>query len=280
MALVREIRALIAAGVPVTVAIGDVEVAEREGGGSIAAFSSRGLAFDGGVKPESRGPRRLGPDVRAGRGDDGEIRFGTVSGTSAAAAVDRRSRGDARPGAAGRRTPPVCTGCSSDRRSASDLDPTASGAGLVDLRAAAQLEVFAEPAVVSLRPATGDSAGVERVIRIRNVSTRRLRVSIGNAAIAPKGVEITVDPERVRLRPGASTEVVVRADTFDLSDEAGAADRRAGSVEPATRRRCTFRGRSRCRPPSTSSRRVTLEPTDERVSDATPAALWLSSPGA
>ena len=83
----------------------------------------------------------------------------------------------------------------------SDLDPTASGAGLVDLRGAAQLEVFADPAVVSFGTATGDASGIERVIRIHNISTRRLAISIGNVPIAPKGVEITTDTERVRLRP-------------------------------------------------------------------------------
>ena len=85
--LVREIRALIAAGIPVTVAIGGVDIAEREGGGSIASFSSRGLAFDGGVKPDLAAPGVSVPTSEPGRGDEGEIRFGTVSGTSAAAAV-------------------------------------------------------------------------------------------------------------------------------------------------------------------------------------------------
>jgi len=67
------------------------------------------------------------------------------------------------------------------------------------------------------------SAGSERVVRITNVSTRRLSVSIGNNAIAPKGVQVTFDPQHVRLRRGQSAEVVVRANTADLSAEAGAA---------------------------------------------------------
>ena len=45
--IVAEIRAMLAAGIPVTVAIGNVEVASREAEGSIAAFSSRGLVLDG-----------------------------------------------------------------------------------------------------------------------------------------------------------------------------------------------------------------------------------------
>jgi subtilisin family serine protease len=271
--LVREIRALIAAGVPVTVAIGDVEIAEREGGGSIAAFSSRGLAFGGGVKPDLAAPGVSVPTSEPGRGDEGEIRFGTVSGTSAAAAVTAGVAAilaQGRPGVGATGLHGLLVG-SAQR---SDLDPTASGAGLVDLRGAAQLEVFADPAVVSFGTATGDASGIERVIRIHNISTRRLAISIGNVPIAPKGVEITTDAERVRMRPGASTAVVVRADTFDLSDEAGIATGelvlRAGDspevhipwavAVPATVDLIS---------------RVTLEPTDERVSDATPSVLAL-----
>jgi hypothetical protein len=47
--------------------------------------------------------------------------------------------------------------------------------------------------------------------------------SIGRAALAPKGVEVTIDPPQVRLRPRGSAAVTVVADTSDLSDEAGIA---------------------------------------------------------
>ena len=63
--LVREMRALLAAGVPVTVAVGAVDVVENDAGDSIAAFSSRGLAFGGGPQARSRRGRRRGPDVGA-----------------------------------------------------------------------------------------------------------------------------------------------------------------------------------------------------------------------
>ncbi|MGH3137876.1 MAG: S8 family serine peptidase [Gaiellaceae bacterium] len=271
--LVREIRALIAAGVPVTVAIGGVDIAVREGGGSIASFSSRGLAFDGGVKPDLVAPGVSVPTSEPGRGDEGEIRFGTVSGTSAAAAV---TAGVAAILAEGR--PAVDAvglhGLLVGSAQRSDLDPTASGAGLVDLRGAAQLEAFAEPAVLSFGTATAGSTEIERTFRVHNISTRRLAISIGNASLASKGVEITIDPDRVRLRPGGNAEIVVRADTFDLSDEAGVAMGelvlRAGDspevhvpwavAVPATVDLVS---------------RVTIVPTDERVSDATPAVLAL-----
>jgi minor extracellular serine protease Vpr len=271
--LVREIRALIAAGIPVTVAIGGVDVAEREGGGSIASFSSRGLAFDGALKPDLAAPGVSVPTSEPGRGDEGEIRFGTVSGTSAAAAVTAGVAAilaEGRPGVDAVGLHGLLVG-SAQR---SDLDPTASGAGLVDLRAAAQLEVLADPAVLSFGTASPDSSGIERVVRVRNVSTRRLVISIGNTSLAPKGVEITVDPERVRLRPGGSAEVVVRADTFNLSDEAriatGELVLRAGDSPEAHVPWAVA-------VPATVDliSRVTIVPTDERVSDATPSVLSL-----
>jgi len=93
--------------------------------------------------------------------------------------------------------------------------------GLVDLRAAVQQELYSEPSLLSFGAA--GSSGAERVLQITNVSSRRLSVSVGQTAIAPKGVEIAVDPQRVRIRPGRSTEIVVRASTSQLSSEAGAA---------------------------------------------------------
>ncbi|MGH3066134.1 MAG: S8 family serine peptidase [Gaiellaceae bacterium] len=271
--LVREIRTLIAAGVPVTVAVGGVDIAVREGGESIASFSSRGLALGGGLKPDLAAPGVSVPTSEPGRGDEGEIRFGTVSGTSAAAAV---TAGVAAILAEGR--PSVTAvglhGLLVGSAQRSDLDPTASGAGLVDLRGAAQLEAYADPAILSFGTVTAASTEIERIVRVHNVSTRTLAISIGNTSLASKGVEITTDPDRVRLRPGASAEVVVRADTFDLSDEAGTATgelvlRAGDSPEVHVPWAVAV-------PTSVDLvSRVTLTPTDARVSDATPAVLGL-----
>ena len=268
--VVGEMRAMLAAGVPVTVAIGDVEVATREAGGSIAAFSSRGLVLDGALKPSLAAPGVSVPTSEPGRGDDGDIRFGTISGTSAAAAVTAGVAAvlaQGRPSLGARALHGLLVG-SAQR---ADLDPAASGAGVVDLRAAVQQEVYAQPSLLSFGVALG-SSGSERVLRITNVSTRRLAVSIGTAAIAPKGVQITVDPQRVRLRAGRSAEVVVRADTDDLSPEAGVATgelvlRSGDSPEVHVPWAVAV-------PDDVDLvSRVKLEATDRRLSDATPAAL-------
>ena len=268
--IVAEMRAMIAAGIPVTVSIGNVEIESREAGGSIAAFSSRGLVLDGSLKPDLAAPGVSVPTSEPGRGDDGEVRFGTISGTSAAAAVTTGVAAilaQGRPSLRARELHGLLVG-SAQR---ADLDPTASGAGLVDLRGAAQQELVAEPALVSFGAVAGP-AGAERAVRVTNLSTRPLAVSIGNTAIAPKGVEITVDPQQVRIRPGRSATVVVRADTSSLSEEAGAATGelvlRVGD-SPEVRVPWTV-----AVPPSVDLvSRLVIETTGTRVSDATPAAL-------
>jgi len=267
--VVAEVRALLAAGIPVTVAIGDVQVASREAGGSIAAFSSRGLVLDGGLKPSLAAPGVSVPTSEPGRGDEGEIRFGTLSGTSAAAAVTAGVAAvlaQGRPALSARGLQAVLVG-SAQR---ADLDPTASGAGVVDLRAAVQQEVFAEPSLISFGAA--GTAGAERVLRLTNVSTRRLSVSIGSAAIAPKGVEIAVDPQHLRIRPGAIADVVVRADTSNLSSTVGAA---TGELVLHAGSAAEVHVPWAVAVPADVAlvSRVAITMTGTRVSDATPAAL-------
>ena len=277
-ALVKEVRSFLAAGVPVTVSIGSVDIAENVEGGSIAAFSSRGLAFGGGLKPDLLAAGVAIPTSEPGRGDEGEVRFGTVSGTSAAAAVAAGAAAvlaEGRPRSSAADLLGLLVG--SARRT--DLDLTGSGAGLLDLRAAVQQEVVAVPASVSFGSVESapefDRFGLEQSIRIRNVSSRTLAVRIGSAALAPKGVEISIDPERVRLRAGRSADVVVRADTRALSQQAGIATGELvlrGSGTPEVHVPWAV---------AVPERRVdlisglSLRRTGPRTSDATPAVLGL-----
>jgi hypothetical protein len=276
--LVGEVRSLLSAGVAVTVAIGSVEVAENVEGGSIAAFSSRGLAFGGGLKPDLLAAGVAVPTSEPGRGDEGEVRFGTVSGTSAAAAVAAGAAGvlaEGRPhvDAAG------LLGLLVGSAQRTDLDVAASGAGLIDLRSAVQLEVAAVPASVSFGTVESapefDRFGLERTVRVHNVSTRTLTVRIGSAALAPKGVEITVDPDRLRLRAGGSADVLVRADTRELSEQAGVATgelvlRVAGSQDARVPWAVAVPERG-----TDLISKLSLRRTGPRISDATPAVLGL-----
>jgi subtilisin family serine protease len=271
--LVEVVRAMLAAEVPVTVAVGAVDVAENNEGGSVAAFSSRGLAFAGGVKPEIVAAGVAVPTSEPGRGQEGEVRFGTVSGTSVAAAVAAGAAAvlaEGRPRLAAARLHELLVG-SAQR---TDLDAAASGAGLLDLRGAVQQEVAAEPATLSFGTAASNPFGIERTLRIHNVSTRRLTVTIELAALAPKGVEVTADPQRFRLRAGRSAEVVLRADTDQLSEQAGAATGEIVlHVSESQDVRVPWAVAVPPRAPVLS--RISLRTTGGRVSDATPVVLGL-----
>ena len=79
------------------------EAIENIAAGVIAPFSSRGLAFDGRWKPElaAAGDRAVAT-AEPGRNEDGTARYGTVNGSSAAAAVAAGAAAllaQARPGA-------------------------------------------------------------------------------------------------------------------------------------------------------------------------------------
>ena len=69
------------------VSIGVPRVVHNASDGGIAPFSSRGLAFDGRVKPDLAAPGVALATSEPGANDDGTPRFGTVNGSSAAAAV-------------------------------------------------------------------------------------------------------------------------------------------------------------------------------------------------
>jgi subtilisin family serine protease len=272
--LVGVVRAMLAAGVPVTVAVGAVDVAENDAGGAVAAFSSHGLALGGGLKPDLVAPGVAVPTSEPGRGEEGEVRFGTVSGTSVAAAVAAGAAAvlaEGRPRARAVDLIGLLAG-SAQRR---DLDAAASGAGLLDLRSAVQQEIAAEPALVSFGIPRRSSLELERIVRIRNLSTRELTVSIQTSALAPKGVEITVDPQRLRIRAGRSANVILRANTSDLSDQAGAA---TGELVLAVSESSEVHVPWAVAVPTPAIdllSRVTLETTGKRVSDAMPAALSL-----
>ena len=118
--VVAEVRALLAEGIPVTVSRRATSTSPRgSGAGSVAAFSSRGLAFDG--EPEAR-PRRagsLGAHLGAGPRRRRRGSFRDDQRDERRGGGDRRSRSGARAGEAGARRARRSTACSSDPLSAS-----------------------------------------------------------------------------------------------------------------------------------------------------------------
>jgi subtilisin family serine protease len=274
-ALVTEIREMLRAGIPVTVSVGAVDVAPNEEGNLVAAFSSRGLAAGGGLKPDLVAAGVAVPTSEPGRtGDEGEPRYGTVSGTSVAAAVvagAAATLAEGRPQATATELASLLVG-SAQRR---DLDATASGAGLVDLRGAVQSEIVVEPATISFGVPRGPD--LEQPLRIRNVSTRPLSVSIQAIALAPRGVEITVDPAELEIQPGRTGTAVVVADTGSLSERAGVA---TGELALLVADSTTTHVPWAVAVPDTSLdvlTRLRLTLPEGRITDATPAVLGVTA---
>jgi subtilisin family serine protease len=192
-----EVRAALARGANVGVSMAPLRAGPNPGYGRVAAFSSQGLAFDGGIKPELLGPGVGVVTSAPGTNPDGSPRFATVSGTSVAAAVVAGAAAllaQARPGLGPDGLKSVLIG------TADPLPAAAPGAALVDLPAAHSAEVAAEPATVSL-----SGTALRQVVLLRNLSplSRTVSLSVDGPA--------TVRPEQVTIAPGESRSVVVSA---------------------------------------------------------------------
>jgi hypothetical protein len=198
-------------GVGAEIALGALRMRAHPGAGEVAPFSSWGLAFDGQLKPDVSGPGVLLPTAEPGSNADGTPRFGTVSGSSAAAAAVAGEAAlllEARPSLDAPTLRSLLVGTS---RSLTGEPAAAQGAGLVDVGAAAATELAVHPATVSFGRSRGDGRQATRVLTIRNISTRRLRVYVGSREGPHPRVALTVSPGRVDIAPGRAARVELTA---------------------------------------------------------------------
>lgn len=198
-----EAQRLLRAGEPATIELGAPRERRNQDAGGPAAFSSRGLAFDGGTKPEVVAPGVTLLTSQPGREADGQPAFGTVSGSSAAAAV-----------AAG--------GAALLAQARPDLDAKAlrgavvgtakavDGARRLDLGAAAAVEVVAAPTSVPLGHANARGWQGTAELTVRNVSERPLTVEVSTGRLGEVGgAALQVSPARFRLGAKESRKVAV-----------------------------------------------------------------------
>lgn len=207
----RALRAALASGANVGVSIGPLRSSPNRAYARVATFSSQGLAFDGGIKPDLVGPGVGVVTSAPGANPDGSPRFETVSGTSIAAAAVAGAAAllaQARPELDPNGLKSALVGTAAPLAIGS---LGAQGAGLVDLDAADSAGVVAEPATLSLSRATPHGAVV-----VRNLSNlpRIVTLSMEGAA------GVSVSPGQVTLRPGGSRKVMVSAGA-DSSSAAG-----------------------------------------------------------
>ncbi len=206
-AVAQAVRTQLASGRPVELAVGAASVERNGDTSTTAAFSSEGLTFADGAKPEISAAGVGLATSEPGRSEDGSGRFGTVSGSSAAAAVVAGAAAvlaQARPDldAAALRSALVAA--------ARPLPgATAVAAGFVDASAAASVELVSDPPTVGLGAALEEYAGVNRPIRLRNVSRRPLTLSFDLASTTPSGVTLAASPPSLVIGPGRAAEVEI-----------------------------------------------------------------------
>jgi subtilisin family serine protease len=212
-AVARILLARIRNGIQATVSLGAVRTELNGSEGRVMPFSSTGLAFDGRVKPEVVAPGVALETAEPGANADGSARFGTVNGTSAAAALVAGSAAllaQARPYLDADALKSLLVGAA---RPLPDDRVTAQGVGLVDLGGATATEVGASPASLALGRAGSRSWRTEQEFVLRNVSFRRLILSL-DVQVAEEGaaaLRFDLRPQHLSLGPGRSVRIHVRA---------------------------------------------------------------------
>ena len=221
------LRSALARGTDVHVSLGVPGRRANERRSAIAPFSSQGLAFGGGIKPEVAAPGVELVTADPGRNADRTARYATISGTSAATALAGGAAvalAQARPELDAAALKGALVGTSV--RAPGSL-VAAQGAGALDPLAASAAEVISEPATVAFGSADKPGWTAVRRITVRNVSSRRITVDVAAATEAIAGLSVTSAPARVRLAPGATARVRLTARLAFLPRRVGAIQGRA-----------------------------------------------------
>src|SRR5579884_3199754 len=143
-AAAAELLAARRAGISTGVAIGPVQSVRNPAQGFAAGFSSRGLAFDSGAKPDLAARGVAVATAEPGTAPDGSPLYGTVNGTSAAAATVGGAAAllaEMRPDLTGASLESLLVGYAQ----AGKASPLQVGAGTLRLGASAVGEVAAQP---------------------------------------------------------------------------------------------------------------------------------------
>jgi len=198
------------AGLDVGVAIGPAHDEANADRGYVADFSSRGLAFDGSVKPNLAAPGVAIATSEPGTAPDGSPVYGTVNGTSAAAATVAGGAAllaQLRPDLDGPALQSLLVGYAQP----GGASPMEAGAGTFRLGASAVGEVSAQPASLGFGIWEGPRWHATRTVVVRNVSSRRLQLSISVVSSAEsEALGFKVTPDHLELGIGKAARVQVR----------------------------------------------------------------------
>lgn len=198
------------AGLDVGIAIGSGHPEPDTQTGFVAGFSSHGLAFDGRVKPDVAAPGVALATSEPGDAPDGSSLFGTVNGTSGAAATVAGAAAllaQMRPNLNGPELRSLLVGYAQPGRAPA----VQLGAGTFRVGASAVGEIAADQATLGFGIWRGARWHATRTLVLRNVSTRRLQLSVAAIATAGESEELhfRVEPNHLVLREGRARRVQV-----------------------------------------------------------------------
>jgi minor extracellular serine protease Vpr len=198
-------------------ALASIERAKAESShdqGRVAPFSSRGLAFDGFVKPDLVAPGVGLLTADPGPAEDGTARYASLSGSSASAAVVAGAAAllvQARPELDASALKGLLAGTAQPLPRDS---VAAQGAGELDLGTAYPAEAAALPTTLSFGRARAAGWHATRRLVVRNLSTRALRIRVVADARdvgGARGLVFGFAPEHVRIPAGGIARVYVAA---------------------------------------------------------------------
>ena len=200
--------------------LGGTRVASNGTGGGLAPFSSRGLSFDWRVRPDLLGPGVALMTSEPSAAEDGTAAYGTVNGSSAAAATVAGAAAllaQARPELDALALRGILAGYA---RPVDDAAVTSQGTGLVDVGAAAAAELAADPTNLAFGPADRTNWSSVQELTIRSLSTRRLNLRVTLPQTGGAGLALTASPDRFWLRPGREVTIRIKA-TFQGTPDVG-----------------------------------------------------------
>jgi hypothetical protein len=197
------------AGIDVGVSIGPVVNSRSADRGHVAGFSSQGLAFDGSMKPDLVAPGVSLATAEPGTASDGSPLYGTINGTSAAAATVAAAAAvlaQMRPSVDAEGLRSLLSGYAQQGKAS----PFSVGAGALRLGASAVGEVATDPATLGFGIWGGPHWHATRVITVRNVSSRRLELSLSAVSGGDsEALRFTVRPKQLVVGPGRARRVKI-----------------------------------------------------------------------
>jgi subtilisin family serine protease len=212
--------------------LGSARVVRNGTSGGVAPFSSRGLAFDWRVRPDLLAPgvalMTSEPSVAA----DGTSAYGTVNGSSAAAATVAGAAAllaQARPNLDAKALRSLLAGYA---RPLAEEAVTTQGTGLIDVGAGAAGELATEPTSLAFGPAARKNWRSVQKLTVRNLSTRYLRLRVTVPQTGGAGLALVASPGRFRLRPGGRITIRIKA---SFQGTPGAAPPAEGAIQIGAR---------------------------------------------